>query len=363
MKVAAFNDWYRWGHLIRDQGVDVRPFEKESVELVVRVDTLYFDQQGERNRPTLRMAGRVTEAYLEHVLDFGLETIGYEPDCGPMVSGTYEFSHEQLAELVRRGYFESDYSIPKGLRGIEYSLPATMSGSVIAPAGVDDVPLLFADVDNAGDLGILNQENTGYDLVEYMPVLDLEGRYSTPEVPQTMRHEAVDHDQQILVSGDELFGPEVSAEDLGDTEPQEGQVDREPVGSEQVADSELSDALAGYVQERSQQIAQQSAEQEASREESHRLANQVVEKMGQRQDPESQERRNAVLQSLRALLDAGYTQTEAEEIVAGGEPATSAPAPRNQRSKDWAAEQLRQRRAAMTGQRDSESEPAQEPGL
>lgn len=139
-------------------------------EAVVHVEQAYLSHHGpdQNYRPYLRLSGKLRSLVPEERLPGDVHELTARPTMGPEFDVFYEFSDEQLGQMVTKGYFSRQFAVPPIMTGVEYELPVTASVLVLEPYDpqAGDVPLVFVDVHNRNDLE-LDLESSGYDLAEY----------------------------------------------------------------------------------------------------------------------------------------------------------------------------------------------------
>lgn len=165
------NRWAR--HALSMRGVESREVKGEA-DIKVLVDTLYFTNHGARSnyRPVLHVRGR-----LVGLVPYGSPEIAYgvtEVDFDQMDGGTttvdafYEFTDEQLVDLVQKGFFNEGFEPPNDLLNQIWMLPAHYEGVVIAPRNEQEAPLAFLDVIDRDGL-VVDAVTSGLDLSDYFP--------------------------------------------------------------------------------------------------------------------------------------------------------------------------------------------------
>ena len=155
------------GRLLREGATLINDVECEAV---VHVDQAYLGHHGpEQNyRPYLRLAGEMRSLVPAERLPGDVHELAARPTLGPTFDVFYEFTDDQLGEMVKKGYFSRDFNVPPMVSNTTYELPVTASVLVLEPYDREagDVPLVFVDVHNKNSL-VLDLESSGYDLQEY----------------------------------------------------------------------------------------------------------------------------------------------------------------------------------------------------
>lgn len=159
------------------QTQDQYRYTEAPCEARVHVDTAYLIHHGpDRNhRPALKLVGELRGLSLHSdELPYGIEEITYPPGTGQRIEGVYEFTDNQLVDLVSKGYFQESFSVPPVMQGNTYELPLSADVIVLAPQGLDDVPVVFTEIHDPCSLQ-LTEETSEYDFAQYFePVLERE---------------------------------------------------------------------------------------------------------------------------------------------------------------------------------------------
>lgn len=150
-------------------------------EAVVHVDQAYLSHHGpdQNYRPYLRLSGELRGLVPEQPLPGGVHEVGSRPTMGPVFDVFYEFSDEQLGQMVSKGYFSRQFAVPPIMTGADYELPVTANVLVLEPGDpqAGDVPLVFVDVHNRTGLE-LDLGSSGYDLADYFESVRQDERQS-----------------------------------------------------------------------------------------------------------------------------------------------------------------------------------------
>lgn len=183
MKIAglAMNDV--WAHrVLRESGVSTARVEDTPGEITVLVDQADVLHHGAKRsfRPYLHLTGELRGVRPEEPLAHGVNEVTYPPDGGERVEAFYEFTNEQLTELVAKGYFSEEFRTPDDIIGIEWDMPAHIDAVVLAPTADEPHPVVFTGVRDIASLSI-DEDSTQYDLAEFF------ADYSRDDV---VRHQA-----------------------------------------------------------------------------------------------------------------------------------------------------------------------------
>lgn len=164
----------RWAqHVLSMRGVESREVKGEA-DIKVLVDTLYFTNHGARSnyRPVLHVRGRLVGLvpYGSPEIAYGVREVDFDQMDGgsATVDAFYEFTDEQLVDLVQKGFFNEGFEPPNDLLNQIWMLPAHYEGVVIAPRNEQEAPLAFIDVIDRDGL-VVDAVTSGLDLADYFP--------------------------------------------------------------------------------------------------------------------------------------------------------------------------------------------------
>lgn len=127
--------------------------------------SIEFEGKDKRYRPYLRLDGCVSQIKGDFGYDIGAAMFSDEV-TQPKVHFYYNFTNEELADMVNKGLYDKNFAIPDVLIDNEYELPVKCD-VVILPT--DTIPILMADVCNPFNIDI-SSATTGYDLNKYFDV-------------------------------------------------------------------------------------------------------------------------------------------------------------------------------------------------
>lgn len=244
-------------------GAHVEKLDPLAAELGVMVTELDLYHHGEEvnYRPYVHLSGEVASVRPVGEKGFGhdIEGVVFAPGRGDTVDVYYEFTDDQMNQMVSQGYFTPGFGLPAELVGTEWALPATVSGLVVVPDDHQMHPVVLVSIEEAGNLSV-DEQNSGYDLAAFARVL--EGPTQAPTAPQD---EAGEPDPQRRDDEiDSLFTPEEILEGLGEHRSAEP-VEEVPVVDETSVLDEIDaglDTIASDL-EAEQAAARQRAEQDA----------------------------------------------------------------------------------------------------
>lgn len=137
---------------------------------VINTDTAFlaFRSPWDRdypNRPYLHILGSLQQ--LNGTLPYDITGI-YTQHNTTRVDAFYEFTNDQLSDLVKKGLYERGFEVPEQIKESQLEVDVNCDFKIIKPdkARNVDFPIVFAQVNNLRNLQ-LTQENSGYDLAEY----------------------------------------------------------------------------------------------------------------------------------------------------------------------------------------------------
>lgn len=158
-----------------------------SMYCLVTPDTVSLDFVGPHYEPRLRLKGQVsameaTEADQQKAALYGIDTVdfnsGEKYDGRPRMVCDYEFSREQIKEMIDKGLYEREFAPPKELfTSEEWMIPADVEFYVSQPEHEDEPAVLLCEIKNLRNTQ-MTLSNSGYDLVEYFPNLLAEQDYN-----------------------------------------------------------------------------------------------------------------------------------------------------------------------------------------
>ena len=127
----------------------------------------FKNEEGVTNnhRPYLYMDARLISVQPKNPADLshGVTGITFGTDVQEKISVFYTFTDEQLGTMARNGYFSETFRIPAQLYGVPLDIEADCDIVVIPPVEGERVPVVLAQMSNAGEI-IINEQSTGMDL-------------------------------------------------------------------------------------------------------------------------------------------------------------------------------------------------------
>lgn len=109
-------------------------------------------------RPYLHILGYCTGIKAD--FPYGITELDFE--ANPIdVDYFYEFTNEEIAILAQKGLFDRGFQVPDVMFGNTYKLPANCNILVVEPEAGDDIPVIFAEIEQANNLETTS-ELSGY---------------------------------------------------------------------------------------------------------------------------------------------------------------------------------------------------------
>lgn len=186
MKIAPLTTADPWVHrAMADGRTDAQMLSGVPVDLIVQMELVEICHTGvsENYRPYLHMRGAISRVEPEEALPYEITALPLSPKSTPTTDVFYEFSRDQLQEMVAKDYFSERFSVPDVMMGIPWELPGTVDFLVVSPEAVDEPPLVFMRVHELNSQ-VLDADTSGYDLVENFPDFSLLTDASAPVAEQ-----------------------------------------------------------------------------------------------------------------------------------------------------------------------------------
>lgn len=284
MKVAALKNtdpWFsRMQQALASGSVEALTFDDVEMESTVVVDTavLEFDGPEKGHRPWLRISGTLSGLRSHQRLPFGVEELTFGADSPTQMDYRYDFTPEQLSELVStKGLYSGEAAVTEHAVGIEWELPGRADLLMIVPEDMEQPPTVFVEIHDQNSHTI-DQESSGYELIEYFVDREVEGETATREAEAARaaareRSDAI-HDifanerldeQQALHASSQLSG-DLDFDDEDEFDPEQDQ-----------PQDEAEQESGSFAQKLSEAQARREAEAEAVREQIRSMEPEGVE--------------------------------------------------------------------------------------
>ena len=130
------------------------------------IDSRSWFDEVDPGRPWLHLRGEAV--HIAGDLPCGVKALTFEEHHGIPVEVAYDFSDEQLAELVRRGLYRTGFAPEETLVAELVQFPVFVEVSSVAPTAQNDVPVLFVDIEDRCAL-VATQDDCDTDFVAAFP--------------------------------------------------------------------------------------------------------------------------------------------------------------------------------------------------
>lgn len=92
--------------------------------------------------------------------------LSFEENAGIEVDVFYEFSDDELADMVKKGMYHRGFECPNIIRESELEIPVYCELRVVEPQFEGDVPILFANIEDRHTISI-DEQSSGYTFGDY----------------------------------------------------------------------------------------------------------------------------------------------------------------------------------------------------
>ena len=158
-------------------------------------------------RPYMHMTGTCHGfTVLDEESPYNIREVSFDDKRGISLDMYYEFSDEELSEMVLKGLFRKGFTCPDIIKHNTLSLPLVCDFHILEPTQEDDmnIPIVFADVCSRHSIQ-LTRDNCGYSFGDYFeePSLEKENIFDDAF---SMKQEPVQH------SFDDMFEHQIEEE-------------------------------------------------------------------------------------------------------------------------------------------------------
>lgn len=175
-------------------------------------------------RPYMHLVGECDS--IRGDMPYGVSELTFENSKGIPVDFIYEFTNDELANLVQKGLYSRGFACPDILYQSVMEMPITCDLTVVRPQMSGDIPIIFADIKNKEHI-LTNSEQSQYDITSYF------------EEPRQMSADDDYGFNDIQLDSDDMFGNKQQvAEQVEQAQP------------ERSAEDKALDALYARVRER-----------------------------------------------------------------------------------------------------------------
>lgn len=209
-----------------------------------------FGTHGSRHnyKPYVCIEGELTDVLLEQPIVADIQAINLSGKAAQPVTMFYEFDHDQLVDLVNKGYFDKNVEIPDEILNTQWSLDGFVDYEVYALINENGeaLPIVSIEASDGAELEVSSSD--GYWLADYMKSKEL-----AQEIVKDDEHE-----YSGLIADDELLFKTV--EENTDQKANDSDLDQEL--SQALSDSQVSEGAKASIEKLLEQLA---AEKQARR--------------------------------------------------------------------------------------------------
>ena len=174
-------------------------------------------------RPYMHLVGECDS--IRGDMPYGVSELTFENTKGIPVDFIYEFTNDELANLVQKGLYSRGFACPDILYQSVMEMPITCDLTVVRPQMSGDIPIIFADIKNKEHI-LTNSELSQYDITSYF------------EEPRQMSADDDYGFNDIQLDSDDMFNKQQAVEQVEQAQP------------ERSAEDKALDALYARVRER-----------------------------------------------------------------------------------------------------------------
>lgn len=182
----------------------------------------WYDRENP-GRPYMHLVGECDS--IRGDMPYGVSELTFENTKGIPVDFIYEFTNDELANLVQKGLYSRGFACPDILYQSVMEMPITCDLTVVRPQMSGDIPIIFADIKNKEHI-LTNSEQSQYDITSYF------------EEPRQMSADDDYGFNDIQLDSDDMFNKQQVAEQVEQAQP------------ERSAEDKALDALYARVRER-----------------------------------------------------------------------------------------------------------------
>lgn len=182
----------------------------------------WYDRENP-GRPYMHLVGECDS--IRGDMPYGVSELTFENTKGIPVDFIYEFTNDELANLVQKGLYSRGFACPDILYQSVMEMPITCDLTVVRPQMSGDIPIIFADIKNKEHI-LTNSEQSQYDITSYF------------EEPRQMSADDDYGFNDTQLDSDDMFNKQQVAEQVEQAQP------------ERSAEDKALDALYARVRER-----------------------------------------------------------------------------------------------------------------
>lgn len=204
---------------------------------------LDYGPRSEKHVPYLHFIGEVQQvAFPQEMKPYmhGIDALTFPEGKGLQMDAFYKFSRKELAEMVRKGYFDEKFEMPDIFYDNDFELPMSCNLMLVHPDKTGEPPIVFVGLNKPRDMEF-TAESSGYDLGSYFEYVP-EPEPVVPSVNMNYTPEGVEYDAEMEA---DLFADDYVEQPV---------VDEPFVAEEQVLEVQEDDAEVRRLMEQYSQI-------------------------------------------------------------------------------------------------------------
>lgn len=207
----------------RDPNANSQLMQRIPSDAVVKPSVVELLHHGEelKSRPYLHIQGRIEELRpTEQELPYGISQLPFKSGEGPILDAYYEFTDDQLSQMVAKGYFSEEFTVPSQMSSVVWDLPVDVDYLMVYPEYIDEIPVVFAGVHDRSSL-VLTETTSGYDLHNYFQDVSSDREVGVEEELETSQHEIYSGDRANIFADMDYGQQKISDEPSVETAPAE----------------------------------------------------------------------------------------------------------------------------------------------
>lgn len=162
-------------------------------------------------RPYMHLVGECDS--IRGDMPYGVSELTFENTKGIPVDFIYEFTNDELANLVQKGLYSRGFACPDILYQSVMEMPITCDLTVVRPQMSGDIPIIFADIKNKEHI-FTNSEQSQYDITSYF------------EEPRQMSADDDYGFNDIQLDSDDMFNKQQAVEQVEQAQPERSAEDK-----------------------------------------------------------------------------------------------------------------------------------------
>lgn len=164
------------------------------------------------HRPYLHIMGECRA--IRGDLPYNVSEITFAENHGIETDFFYEFTDKELSDMAAKGLFHKGFKCPEIFFDNKFELPVVCDFRIVNPKDEKDIPIVFAQIQNANDISI-SEETCGYTFGDYFEEYEPlpEDMYQSDEVHINESVEKDLYEQEHEQEEEVVETPEVVADD------------------------------------------------------------------------------------------------------------------------------------------------------